>query len=69
MATRAIGKPPATDWRAAFRRSMRRAGQMAGAAGLFGAMLFLGLALASYAQTDPSASTAAAGTSSREASS
>ena len=61
MATRAIGKAPATDWRAAFRRSMRRALQITGAAALFAAMLFLGLALASYTQTDPSASTAAAG--------
>ncbi len=65
MATRAMsrtgGRAPATDWRAAFRRSLRRAGQIAGAATLFAAMLFLGLALASYTQTDPSASTAAAG--------
>ncbi len=61
MATRAIGKAPAADWRAAFRRSLRRAAQMVGAAALFGAMLFLALALASYTQTDPSASTAAAG--------
>jgi len=61
MATRAIGKAPATDWRAAFRRSLRRALQIAGAALLFSGMLFLGLALASYTQTDPSASTAAAG--------
>jgi S-DNA-T family DNA segregation ATPase FtsK/SpoIIIE len=61
MATRAIGKAPAADWRAAFRRSLRRAAQMAGAAALFGAMLFLALALASYTQTDPSTSTAAAG--------
>ncbi len=49
------------DWRAAFRRSLRRAAQMTGAAALFAAMLFLGLALASYTQTDPSGSTAAAG--------
>ncbi|MFA9201668.1 MAG: DNA translocase FtsK 4TM domain-containing protein [Cypionkella sp.] len=65
MATRAIGpaagRAPAADWRAALRRSLRRAGQMAGAAALFAAMLFLGLALASYTQTDPSGSTAAAG--------
>ncbi|ANY19269.1 DNA translocase FtsK [Tsuneonella dongtanensis] len=65
MATRAIGRAgaraPAADWRAAFRRSLRRALQVSGAAGLFAAMLFLGLALASYTQTDPSASTAAAG--------
>ena len=65
MASRAMSRPggraQATDWRATFRRSLRRASQIAGAAGLFGAMLFLGLALASYTQTDPSASTAAAG--------
>ncbi len=48
------------DWRAAFRRSARRAAQMAGAGLLFGGMLFLGLALVSYSQTDPSPSTAAA---------
>lgn len=59
MATRAIGKAPPADWKAAFRRSLRRASQMAGAAVLLGAMVFLGLALASYTQTDPSASTAA----------
>ena len=58
MATRAISKPQ-PDWRATFRRSLRRAGQMAGAAVLFGLMLFLGLALASYSHTDPSPSTAA----------
>ena len=58
MATRAIGKSQ-PDWRAAFRRSMRRAGQMTGAVALFGLMLFLGLALFSYTQTDPSPSTAA----------
>ena len=61
MATRAIGKAPPADWKAAFRRSLRRASQMAGAAVLLGAMVFLGLALASYTQTDPSASTAASG--------
>ena len=59
MATRAIGKAPKVDWRAAFRRSLRRALQLGGAALLFAAMLFLGLALASYHQTDPSPSTAA----------
>ena len=31
MATRAISKAPAPDWRAAFRRSLRRAVQMGGA--------------------------------------
>ena len=42
------------------RRSVRRAAEMAGALFLFGAALFLVLALASYHQTDPSGSTAAA---------
>jgi S-DNA-T family DNA segregation ATPase FtsK/SpoIIIE len=59
MATRAVAK---SDWRAVFRRSLRRAAQMAGAALLALATLFLALSLASYAQTDPSPSTAAAGT-------
>ena len=62
MATRAAAKSPKTDWRATFRRSLRRAAQMAGAAVLFSAAVFLTLALASYTQTDPSPSTAAAGT-------
>ncbi len=56
MASRASAKP---DWRAAFRRSFRRASHMAGAGVLFATMLFLALALASYTQTDPSPSTAA----------
>ena len=58
MATRAGAKP---DWRAAFRRSLRRAMHMAGAGLLFALLLFLALALASYTQTDPSPSTAASG--------
>ncbi|MXP26345.1 DNA translocase FtsK [Altererythrobacter indicus] len=61
MATRASGKAPTTDWRAAFRRSVRRALQLGGAAILFLAAIFLALALISYHQTDPSPSTAAAG--------
>jgi len=58
MATggRRIAKP---DWRAVLRRSLRRASELGGAVLLFAAMIFLGLALASYHQTDPSASTAA----------
>ncbi|WP_209348890.1 DNA translocase FtsK 4TM domain-containing protein [Pontixanthobacter sp. CEM42] len=60
MASRAIGKSQKADWRAAWRRSFRRAAQMGGAVVLFGGMLFLGLSLASYTQTDPSSSTAAA---------
>jgi len=60
MATRAIAKAP-VDWRAAFRRSLRRSLQLTGAALLLAAMVFLALALVSYHQTDPSASTAAGG--------
>ncbi|HEX9807469.1 MAG TPA: DNA translocase FtsK 4TM domain-containing protein [Alteraurantiacibacter sp.] len=60
MATRAAKAQPA-DWRAAFRASARRAMQLAGAVVLFLFTLFLGLALVSYSQTDPSASTAAGG--------
>jgi len=62
MATRAIGKSPTADWRAALRRSLRRAAQMAGAALLLALGVFLALALVSYTHTDPSPSTAAAGT-------
>lgn len=50
-----------TDWRAAFRRSAARAGQMIGAGALALLLVFLALSLASYTQTDPSPSTAAAG--------
>jgi len=59
MASRAIGKAEPADWRATFRRSLRRALQLSGAGLLFAATLFLALALVSYHQTDPSASTAA----------
>ena len=58
MASRAGAAP---DWRAAFRRSFRRATHMAGAGILFALLVFLTLALASYTQTDPSPSTAASG--------
>jgi len=63
MATRAASRAEPVDWRAAFRRSLRRALQMTGAVLLGGALVFLALALASYTQTDFSPSTAAAGTS------
>jgi S-DNA-T family DNA segregation ATPase FtsK/SpoIIIE len=53
---RRIARP---DWRAVLRRSLRRASELGGATLLFAAMIFLALALASYHQTDPSASTAA----------
>ncbi len=61
MATRAMTNRNTTaDWRIGLRRSMRRAAQMTGAGVLLGAAIFLALALASYTQTDPSPSTAAA---------
>ncbi|MBA4164036.1 MAG: cell division protein FtsK [Erythrobacter sp.] len=59
MATRAAATRGNADWRAAWRRSMRRAGQIGGAAAALALLVFLTLALASYAQTDPSGSTAA----------
>ncbi len=65
MASRAAGRTAdraqPTDWRAAFRHSMRRAVQLTGAVLLFAALAFLLLALISYHQTDPSSSTAAGG--------
>ena len=60
MASKALVTTEQLDWREAFRASLKRALQMAGALILFGAMVFLALALASYTQTDPSPSTAAA---------
>ncbi|MEO6041725.1 MAG: DNA translocase FtsK 4TM domain-containing protein [Croceibacterium sp.] len=63
MASRAITRTHtgsrAPDWRAAWRRSMIRAGQLGGAGLLLTALVFLALALASYTRTDPSGSTAA----------
>jgi S-DNA-T family DNA segregation ATPase FtsK/SpoIIIE len=53
---RQIARP---DWRAVLRRSLRRASELGSAVLLFAGMVFLALALASYHQTDPSASTAA----------
>jgi S-DNA-T family DNA segregation ATPase FtsK/SpoIIIE len=64
MATRPAapsGRIAAPNWRAVLRRSLRRSAEIGGALALFGAMIFLALALASYHQTDPSASTAAGG--------
>ena len=52
------GRAKAADWRAILRRSFRRSAELIGAAALFAAMAGLGLALASYTQTDPSGSTA-----------
>ncbi len=66
MASRAVAssrqRAGTPDWRSIFRRALRRAAELGGAAVLFGCMIFLALALASYNQTDPSASTAAGGT-------
>jgi len=64
MATRpasASHRGARVDWRAALKRATRRSAEIGGAIALLGAMVFLALALASYHQTDPSASTAAAG--------
>jgi DNA segregation ATPase FtsK/SpoIIIE, S-DNA-T family len=61
MATRAIGPAGAANWRAVFRRSLRRSLELAGALALLAGMIFLALALISYHQTDPSGSTAAGG--------
>ncbi len=64
MATRAFlsgGGAKTPNWRAVFRRSLRRAAELAGALVLFGAMVFLSVALVTYHQTDPSSSTAAGG--------
>ncbi|NCP19736.1 MAG: DNA translocase FtsK [Erythrobacter sp.] len=60
MSSKALVPTEVVDWREAFQQSLKRALQMAGALILFGAMVFLGLALASYTQSDPSLSTAAA---------
>ncbi|MCK9542220.1 MAG: DNA translocase FtsK 4TM domain-containing protein [Novosphingobium sp.] len=65
MATRALPPPGGPlarpDWRAVLRRSLRRSSEIAGAALLLAAMVAFALALVSYNQTDPSASTAAGG--------
>ena len=64
MATRAMGAGSRTarpDWRGVLRRALRRASELGGSILLFGATIFLALALASYHQTDPSSSTAAGG--------
>jgi S-DNA-T family DNA segregation ATPase FtsK/SpoIIIE len=64
MATRATatgGRIAAPDWRGVLRRALRRSSEIGGATLLFAGMGFLALALASYHQTDPSASTAAGG--------
>ncbi|WP_375291474.1 DNA translocase FtsK 4TM domain-containing protein [Qipengyuania sp.] len=56
MATRAVSPP---DWKATFRRSLARAGEILGAGLLALLLVFLALSLASFSQTDPSPSTAA----------
>ncbi len=64
MATRAFSPANGATragWQLILKRSCKRSGELLGASGLFMAMLFLGLALISYRQTDPSPSTAAGG--------
>lgn len=59
MASKNSGRAGGANWSQAWRASARRAMAIGGAALLFLLMVFLGLAIASYAQTDASASTAA----------
>lgn len=64
MATRpasASHRGTRVNWRAAMKRALRRSAEIGGAALLLAAMVFFALALMSYHQTDPSASTAAGG--------
>ena len=61
MATRAAGSVSSANWRVVLRRSVKRSLELAAAIVLFGSAVFLALALVSYHQTDPSASTAAGG--------
>ncbi|MFM5884866.1 MAG: DNA translocase FtsK 4TM domain-containing protein, partial [Novosphingobium sp.] len=64
MATRPVSagqRGARVDWRAVFRRAVRRSAEIGGALLLGAGMVFFTLALLSYHQTDPSASTAAAG--------
>ena len=49
------------DWKAALKRAMRRSAEIGGALVLLLGMAFLAVALVTYHQTDPSASTAAGG--------
>jgi S-DNA-T family DNA segregation ATPase FtsK/SpoIIIE len=52
------GRKGQSDWRAILRRSFRRSAELIGGTLLFGALVFMVLALVSYTQTDPSGSTA-----------
>ena len=49
------------DWKAALKRALRRSAEIGGALLLLTGMAFLAVALVTYHQTDPSASTAAGG--------
>ena len=57
MASKAAKQP--ADWKAAFRHSLARSAQLAGAVALFAFTAFLAVAMLSYSQTDRSLSTAA----------
>jgi S-DNA-T family DNA segregation ATPase FtsK/SpoIIIE len=65
MATRALGQSKqrlgTANWNALVRRALRRSAELGGAILLFAGMVFLGVALATYHQTDASSSTAAGG--------
>jgi S-DNA-T family DNA segregation ATPase FtsK/SpoIIIE len=65
MATRALGQSKqrigTANWNALMKHALRRSAELGGATLLFGAMLFLAVALATYHQTDASSSTAAGG--------
>ncbi len=64
MATRAVTagtRGAKVDWRTTLKRSVRRSAEIAGALALLAGAVFLAIALVTYHQTDPSASTASGG--------
>ncbi len=64
MATRAVTagtRGAKVDWRTTLKRSVRRSAEIAGALILLAGAVFLAIALVTYHQTDPSASTASGG--------
>ncbi|WP_374284070.1 DNA translocase FtsK 4TM domain-containing protein [Novosphingobium sp.] len=64
MATRAVTagtRGVKVDWRTTLKRSVRRSAEIAGALALLAGAVFLAIALVTYHQTDPSASTASGG--------
>ena len=61
MASTAVKRRKEGEWRKALRQTSTRAAQIGGALVFFAATAFLAIALITYHQTDPSASTAAGG--------